>query len=293
MKNKLKFLSLAFILSISGQLSCQEKLLVSGCGNHDLRIIDKNTKKVVWKHELAANEECNDAELNKKGQVLYAYKKGARLISKESQSVIWDFKALPQEEVFTATQLRSGNYMVAICGNPSRIVELNSKGDSVFVLRFDTGIKSVHGQFRQVLHTPQGTYLIPLMASGQVIEMNNKGKVLKRIQVGGNPYSVKIIKGGNWLVSCGDGHSIVEVNPKKIEEVKIINNSSLTDVKLLFVSELNRDSFGNTLICNWEGHANDTTQYKIFEVDKNNKVIWGIKDGNVANHISTLYILKK
>jgi len=289
-----RFLSTAFLfLFLALQVAAGDKLLVSGCGIRDLNIIDKKTKTIEWTHKLVPGEECNDAEITKKGEVLYAYKKGARLITYKEQAVVWDFRALPGEEVFTATQLKNGNYIVAACGHPSRIIELNRKGDTVRIIRFNTGIKGVHGQFRQILPTPRGTFLIALMAKGEVIEMDDKGTVLKRVAVGGSPFSVKIIKNGNWLVGCGDGHNIKEVDPVQEKVVATIDKSVLSGIQLLFVAEVNRLKNGNTLFANWEGHTNDTTQYKIIELDKKNNVVWGIKDCKIANRTATLFPFKK
>ncbi len=294
MKRPIILLSAAlFTLFLTLTATAGDKLLVSGCGIRDLNIIDKKTKTIEWTHRLAPGEECNDAEITKKGEVLYAYKKGARLITRKEQAVVWDFRALPGEEVFTATQLKNGNYIVAACGHPSRIIELNTKGDTVRIIRFDTGIKSVHGQFRQVLPTPRGTFLIALMAKGEVIEMDDKGTVLKRVAVGGSPFSVKIIKNGNWLVGCGDGHTIKEIDPVAQQVVSTIDNSVLTETQLLFVAEVTRLKNGHTLIANWEGHTKDTVQYKIIEIDQKNKVVWGIRDCKIANRTATLFQFKK
>jgi len=270
----------------------QDKLLISGCGNTDLRIIDKKTQKTVWIHPLAKGDECNDAEITKKGNVLYAYKKGASLITLKNHTVIWDFKALPGEELFTATELKNGNYLLAMCGRPSRIIELNSRGDSINVLRLTTGIQRVHGQFRQILPTNQNTYLIPYMEKGEVVEISKKGELLKTVEVGGNPFAVKILKNGNWLVSCGDAGKFVEVDPKQQKVVKTTDNSTILETKMLFVAEVTPLKNGHFMIANWEGHAKDTSQYKMFEIDKNNRIVWGVKNSSVANHISTIYPFK-
>ena len=55
-----------------------------------------------------------------------------------------------EEELFTATQLNSGGYFLAICGHPARIVELDSQGNPLKEIQFETGIKRVHNQFRQI-----------------------------------------------------------------------------------------------------------------------------------------------
>ena len=185
---------------ISTYCSCndtREKLLVSGCGWKQVAILDKKTGEIEWSHPLAAHEDCNDVEITQEGNILYAYTSGARLINREQQT-LWDFKAKKGEELFTATQLPSGRYMLAICGTPSRIIELDPHGQPVEELEFDTSITGVHDQFRQIVKTPQNTYLIPLMGKGEVIEMNKEKEVINKVECGGNPFAIQILKNGNW-----------------------------------------------------------------------------------------------
>ncbi len=291
MSHFLKIIFSALLVSNAISSFGQDKLLISGCGNNDLRIVEKETQQIVWKHMLGKGEESNDAEITKQGNVLYAYKKGARLITLKEQ-VLWDFKALPGEEVFTASQLKNGNYLIAMCGDPSRIIELNPKGDSIHVLRLNTGIKNVHGQFRQVSPTDNNTYLITYMSKGEVVEITKKGDLIRTVKVEGNPFAVKILKNGNWLVSCGDAGKIVEVDPGQGKVLKTTDNATLSGTRMLFVAEVCQLKNGNLMVANWEGHKKDTAQYKVFEINKNNEVVWGIKNGSVAKSVSTIFVFK-
>ena len=69
----------------------REKLLMSGCSWDKVVIVDKKTGKTEWTHQLQKGDDCNDVEITKAGNVLYAYKGGARLVTK-SQNILWDFK---------------------------------------------------------------------------------------------------------------------------------------------------------------------------------------------------------
>ena len=133
----------------------------------------QKTGEIEWSHPLNKGEDCNDVEITREGNILYAYTSGARMITRDQQTV-WDFKAKKGEELFTATQLPSGHYMLAICGTPSRIIELDPQGHPVEEIKFDTSITGVHDQFRQIVKTPQNTYLIPLMGKGEVVEMTKR-----------------------------------------------------------------------------------------------------------------------
>ena len=83
------------VVVISTCCSCsntREKLLVSGCGWKQVAILDKKTGEIEWSHPLNKGEDCNDVEITREGNILYAYTSGARMITRDQQTV-WDFKA--------------------------------------------------------------------------------------------------------------------------------------------------------------------------------------------------------
>lgn len=286
----LKYL-FCIVVVISTSCSCsntREKLLVSGCGWKQVAILDKATGAIEWSHPLNPGEDCNDVEMIADGHILYAYTSGARLITRDQQTV-WDFKAQKGEELFTATRLPSGNYMLAICGTPSRIVELDTNGKLIDELSFDTSITGVHDQFRQIVKTPQNTYLIPLMGKGEVIEMNKDKEIVNRIHCGGNPFAIRILDNGNWLVSCGDGHNFVEIDPAAQQIVKNVGDDDVEDITLLFVAELVRYKNGNTLISNWNGHSKNKSQPLLVEINPDNQVVWALPLHPDIINISAVY----
>lgn len=270
----------------------REKLLVSGCGWKQVAILDKETGTIEWSHPLNQGEDCNDVEITPEGHILYAYNSGARLITRDQQTV-WDYKAQKGEELFTATYLPSGNYMLAICGTPSRIVELDAKGHLIDELTFDTSITGVHDQFRQIVKTQQGTYLIPLMGKGEVIEMKRDKEIVNRVECGGNPFAIQVLENGNWLVSCGDAHNFVEIDPVRKQIVRRVGDNDLPDISLLFVAELVRYKNGNTLISNWNGHSKDKSQPLLIEVTPDNQVVWTLPLHPDIVNISAVYSFKE
>lgn len=88
---RLRLLALLF-LSCSLHLSAQEKLVLAGSGNPAVMIVDKQSGAVEWKHALEKGEECNTVAVTRQGNILYSYKKGAKLIGTDHR-VIWDYKA--------------------------------------------------------------------------------------------------------------------------------------------------------------------------------------------------------
>lgn len=266
-----------------------EKLLVAGCGWNKIAVIDKRTCRFEWEHMLNPGEDCNDVELTRERNILYAYTSGGRLIT-PGQQVVWEYKVEPGEELFTATQLPDGGYMLAICGHPARIVELDKAGNRVKEICFDTSIPVVHNQFRQIEKTGRGTYLIPLFGTGELIEMDAAGQMVNRVQVGGTPFTVKQIdKGKRLLVGCGDGHRWVEIDAKTWKIEQVVTSADLEGLSLLFVAEVCRYPDGTTLLCNWNGHSKDKSQPKLVEIDRNNRITWGLDDRGSIRNISAVW----
>ena len=285
MKKQIIFLVL---LLLCCSCSRKEKLLIGGSGWQQIAIIDKSSGKIEWKHELAPEEECNKVEMTPKGHILYAYKQGARLIDRKHQ-VIWDYKVNEGEELHFATHLESGDFLLAICGDPARIVELDGKGNPIKEIPFMTAIPDVHNQFRQILKTPQNTYLIPLMGKYKVSEMNEEGRFIKSVLCNGTPFSIKLIDDGNWLVSCGDGHALEEINAETKAVIQKIETANLNWGALLFVAEAIRYPNGNTLIANWNGHSDDKSQPLLLEINTSHQIVWRLPNNPEISHISTVF----
>lgn len=262
--------------------------MIGGCNWDKIGIVDKKSNQLIWTHQLEKGDDCNDLEVTKSGNILMAYKGGARMITRDHK-VLWDFKVEPKQELYTATELKNGNILLAVCANPSRIITLNGNGEKLNEQNFNSGIEHVHGQFRQILLTSSDTYLIPLMGKGEVIELDKNSVVKKQVKVGGNPFSVKILQDGKWLVACGDAHRLVTVDPQKAMVVDSVGNSMVKPVSLLFVAESSPGLKGTTYIANWNGHSKDKTQPKIIEIDKNKKVIWSLAQNDQIANVSALY----
>ena len=269
----------------------KEKLLIAGCGWNKVAVVDKRTGCLDWEHLLGKGEDCNDVELTKEKNILYAYTSGARLIT-PSQQLVWDYEVkVREEELFTATQLNSGGYLLAICGHPARIVELDSQGNPLKEIQFETGIKRVHNQFRQIEKTRYGTYLVPLFATGNLIEIDATGKIINQVQIGGTLFSIKQLKDGKLLVACGDGHKLVEVDTNIWQVVRTISSDDIRGVSLLFVAESCVYRKGRILICNWNGHSGDKSQPKLVEIDHKNRIRWTLNDHGEVKNISAVYPL--
>ncbi|MDR2138588.1 MAG: hypothetical protein LBP50_03440 [Tannerella sp.] len=283
-----KGLICVMLLLVCSACRQKEKLLAGGAGWPQIAILDKASGKIEWSHPLAPEEECNDVEMTPQGEILYAYKGGARLITRRGR-VVWDYRVKESEAVYTATCLESGRYLLAVAGLPMRLVELDRKGMPVKEVTYRTATQDLTRQFRHVLKTQQNTYLIPLTDKYKIVELNEDGKVLRSVYSEGEPVALVSAENGNWLIACGNSRCILEIHPEYRKIVRRIETRDLSYGSLLYVGEIVRYKNGNTLIANWNGESDDKTQPVLLEIDPDNKVVWRLPYTPEVSNISTVY----
>lgn len=262
------------------------RLFISGCGNRAIAEVNYHNGDILWEHPVVLPEDCNDIEAVGK-DILYAYRTGARLIDRNGR-VKWDYVVGDKCELYTATRISKNQYMLAICSDSTHIVLLDKNGREQKRIYFDTGVKNIHGQLRQVLYTKDNTFLVPIMRKGELVEIDTDGKILKSIKVGGNPFSVhKSNQEGVYIVSCGDAGKVVFVDLGREKIVKTISTDDIKgDVKMLFVGEVKQLPNGNLLIANWNGHSKDKSQPKLFEIDSDNNLVSTLAHNEKIRNIS-------
>jgi hypothetical protein len=269
--------------------SCKnEKLAIAGSGWQEIAIIDKASGLIEWKHPLPDEEdECNDIEVTPDGNILFAYSKGARLINRRHET-IWDYKAGENEEIHTATCLEDGSFMIAVCGDPARIVELDRDGRQTKEVTFPTLIFNIHGQFRQVTKRDDGMYLVPLIDKRKIIQISPEGSFKGSIYVGRDLFSVKVLANSNLLVSCGSDNLFMEINPANQRDSTFITNS-VRGASLLYVGEIFLYKNGHKLIANSNMYSDDKSNPQLIEIDENNDVLWSLPFNREIKNITAVY----
>lgn len=262
----------------SGTLPTQDKVLIAGSFWDTIAVVNRSAGDVIeWKYGLPEGSECNSVEIIPGGDVLLSYKKGARVVKRDSVgTVIWDFTDVADTaELQTATRLADGGYLLAICGTPARFVELDSTGLRVRKeVRYDLGIQPAHAQFRRVIKATNGNYLVPMITTGQVLEIQDDSTLVMTYQVGGTPFAVQELPCGNLFVALGDGHCAVEIDRASGSLVERID--TLAGIPMHFIAQSERLSNGNTMLANWQGHlpAEQQTAPQLIEIDSVGSVVW-------------------
>jgi len=101
---------------------------------------------------------------------------------------------------------------------------------------------------------------------------------------------VRELSGGNWLIACGEGAGIQEID-KSGKVVWSVGRNEITNNPIYLASSVERRPDGNTIIMNWLGHGHLGATAQIFEIDTDKSVVRQFTDHKnfiSINHIQVL-----
>lgn len=230
------------------------------------------TGAVEWQVSAEAPQDC---WMLPGGNVLFAYRDGAKEVQPDKK-VVWEYKAPANTECHACQPLPEGRVLVVECGT-SRLVEVERDGKIGKEIKLTTTTGATHNQFRGARKTPEGHYLVCFKGESKVVQLSGTGTVEREVKVEGDPHEVVQLPSKNWLITCGDGHKLVEVDPggKVVWELK---ENDLPGNPLRLMAGCQRLPNGNTVFCNYLGHGHVGEQPQAFELTHDNKVVWEMAD---------------
>jgi hypothetical protein len=239
--------------------------------------------QIEWQLDvLSLGGEANDAWALPSGNIVFAYKQGAREITAAKQTV-WNYAAPAGSEVHSCQPLSNGNYLLgeAHDGGLGYLREIDAMGKVVSTVTLNVGAGiGAHGQFREVRKTPQGTYLVTYLQLDKAMEFDATGKMLRTFPCGS--FVAVRLPDGNTLISCGDAHRVIEVDPQN-KVVWEVTENEIAGNKLGFAAGVQRLANGNTVICNWPGHfGTDPREPQAFELTRDKKLVWELQNAQLG-----------
>jgi hypothetical protein len=237
--------------------------------------------KVAWSYSISAKDNYFvDATMLSNGNVIFARKHGATEVTPDKQ-VAWNYDAPPGAEVHSAQPVGRDRVLLMQCGDPAKLILMDKKSgkaEKELVMRTRRP-DNVHGQFRHVRMTKAGTFLVPHMDLGVVVEYDANGKEIWSVEAKSCWAAVRL-KNGHTLISGNQNGYVREVNAKG-ETVWEVNKNDLPGITLYTVQEVSRLANGNTVICNWVGgvkKADWPTVVQVIEVTPDKKVVWALRE---------------
>lgn len=246
--------------------------------------------KIEWRYDCKNPQDCWRLP---NGNYLFCFISGALEVTPDAaKKIVWEYKA-PTDvkvEVHACQPLPNGNVMIVECG-PSRIIEVDRAGKIVKEIKLATAPDvKLHNQFRGTRKLANGHYLVCFKGEGKVVELDGAGNVLREIKVPGDPHEVVPLAKGGLLVTCGDGHKVLEfdANGKITWE---LNENDLPGNPLRLMAGCQRLPGGNTVFCVYLGHGHLGEQPQVIEVTRDKKVVWQVADHAQFKTINQIQLL--
>lgn len=243
--------------------------------------------KIEWEHSCRHAQDCWRMP---NGNYLFCFASGAMEMSPDHKTV-WEYKAPEKTEVHSCQPLPDGRVLVMECGT-SRIVEVDRAGKIAKEIKLTPPPAKVgtHDQFRGVRKTLAGHYFVCRKGEHQVEELDAEGKSLRRIPVPGDVHETLPLPDGHLLITCGDGHKVIELDAQE-KVVWELNENDLPGHPLRLMAGCQRLPNGNTVFCNYLGHGHLGEQAHVFEITRDKKVVWEFADHQQFKVINQIQLL--
>jgi len=193
--------------------------------------------------------------------------------------------------------------MIAESGIP-RIIEVDKSGKLLRQVKLQVANPRPHTDTRLVRKLANDNYLVCHESLGVVREYHPSGKIVWEYRVplfgkkrrpghgpeafGNSVFAAVRLENGNTLISTGNGHSVLEVTPKK-QIVWSLKQNELPGITLAWVTTLQVLPGGNIVIGNC--HAGPD-QPQIIEITRDKKVVWTFHDfENFGNATSNSQVI--
>lgn len=292
---RLAALSLSFLIPLALNGAPPERLVIGAEAKKGIAIVDPGDgNKVLWHHP---GRQVHFLHLLP-NQTLLTQNGWTDLVEYDlEKNLVWSYDAstqnredgVPKVEVHAAQRLPDGTTMIAESG-ASRIIEVTPEGEVKKAFPLAVASSNAHSDTRQVHKLENGHYLVAHEVEQIVKEYDAVGTVVWEFPIplfgkepkkghgpdafGGKCFSAIRARNGNTLITTGNGHSVLEVNPEK-EIVWKLEQNDLEGITLAWVTTIEELENGNLIIGNC--HAGPDNP-QIIEITRNKEVVWTFRD---------------
>jgi len=259
-----------------GNGMAQHPMLYIGEGYNKILLVDNG--KIAWTYSTGSGWEYDDVWMLSNGNILFTRMQYVAEVTPEKK-VVWRYDAPEGTEIHTCQPIGLDKVMFVQNGLPPKLFVVNIKTKAVEV-QHDlpapslTDKATVHAQFRRTRYTAQGTYLVPFLEMGKVVEYDKNFKEIWSYEIP-TPWAAVRLKNGNTLITDEKDILTREVNPGK-ETVWELRPGDLPETyRYINTQSATRLANGNTIICS-RGTEGKTPQ--LVEVTPDKKVVWVLQD---------------
>ena len=258
-----------------------------------------NQGKVLWTYQTGGGFEYDDLWLLSNGNILFTRMQYIAEITPDKK-VVWRYDcstpAGPNHtEVHGCQPIGLDRVLFVVNGLPPKLMVVNIRTGVTevehalpFVQPPDP--KNIHGEFRRVRFTAQGTYLVPFLTMNQVVEYDKDFNEVWSYKIR-SPWAAIRLKNGHTLITDEAENLTREVNAKG-ETVWELNTKKDLPAEYQFSSapqSATRLANGNTILCSRGTTAGKGPQ--LVEVTPDKKVVWVLQDWKTVGSASAVQIL--
>jgi hypothetical protein len=260
----------------------QHPMLYAGEGYNTLFLVRDG--KVIWTYASGRGGEIDDVWLLGNGHVLFARQFHVEELTPRKE-IVWHYDAPAGTEVHTCQPIGLDKVLLVRNGLPPRLMVINKATGTVEVdhelpAASLTDPKSVHPQFRRGRMTAQGTYLLPFLKLGKVVEYDRDWKEIWTYAIP-TPWAAVRLHNGNTLIDDEHDRLVREVNPRG-ETVWELRQADLPPgIVLHNIQTADRLASGNTVIFSSTGGTKREDRpgiIQVLEVTPDKKVVWVLQD---------------
>jgi len=260
---------------LPGKGMAQHPMLFFGEGYNKLMIVNKG--KIIWSYQTGGGWEYDDAWMLSNGNILFTRMQYIAEIN-PGKKVVWRYDAPEGTEIHACQPIGQDKVLFILNGLPPKLMVVNIKTNVVEVEHAlplpGMDHRWVHGEFRRVRYTAQGTYLVPFLEMNRVVEYDKDFNEIWSYDVP-TPWAAIRLKNGNTLITDEHDVTTFEVTPDK----KIVWQISPADIPAEYRYENSQSATrlanGDTILCS-RGGSNQGPQ--LVEVTRDKKVVWVLQD---------------
>jgi hypothetical protein len=274
---------------LPGKGLAQHPMLYIGEGYNKMFLI--NGGKVIWTYSTGRGNEYDDIWMLSNGNILFSRMQYVAEITPKKE-VIWRYDAPPGTEVHCCQPIGLEKVVFIQNGLPPKLMVVNIKTKAVEVehalpAKSPTDPKTVHPQFRRVRYTAQGTYLVPFLTMGKVVEYDKNFNEVWSYEIK-SPWAAIRLKNGNTLITDESDKLTREVNSKGETVWELKPEDLPAEYRFINTQTCTRLVDGNTIICSRGGSGKGP---QLVEVTPDKKVVWVLQDWKTLGPATAVQVL--
>ena len=198
-----------------GRGAAEHPMLYIGEGCNTMFVVRDG--KVIWSYATGQGGEFDDIWMLSNGNIIFSRMSYAEEVTPRKQ-VVWHLAAPAGTEIHSLQPVGLDQVLLIENGLPPKILLLDKRTGETVVAHdlpapSTTDRGTVHAQFRRVRLTGNGTYLVPYLEMGRVVEYDREFHEIWSYKIP-TPWAAIRLQNGNTLITDESEALTREVNPR-------------------------------------------------------------------------------